>query len=125
MLNTDKIIKGLSAHGYKDCSSCPYWGTGENGLSACDQLARDALELIDEQRIEIAERRKMVAELLKEEEQMDKLTVNEIYGLLRNALSCYEDDSEDRYDYERADGFYQDISAIVNMLEPIDTCSDK
>ena len=28
MIDRKKVCKGLYAHGYKDCKSCPYWGSG-------------------------------------------------------------------------------------------------
>lgn len=46
MTDREKVIKGLKAHGYKDCKHCPYWGTGRGGMSECTQLARDALALL-------------------------------------------------------------------------------
>ena len=49
MLDSEKVVKGLYAHGYKDCKSCPYWGSGENGKSLCTQLAREAFTLLKEQ----------------------------------------------------------------------------
>ena len=49
MINREKVIKGLYAHGYRDCKSCPYWGSGENGKSLCTQLAREAFALLKEQ----------------------------------------------------------------------------
>ena len=49
MLDREKVAKGLYAHGYKDCKSCPYWGSGENGKSLCTQLAREAFTLLKEQ----------------------------------------------------------------------------
>lgn len=49
MIDREKVIKGLKAHGYTDCKYCPYWGTGHNGLSECTQLARDALALLEAQ----------------------------------------------------------------------------
>ena len=49
MINKDKVIKGLYAHGYKDCKSCPYWGSGLHGSSECKELAREALSLLREQ----------------------------------------------------------------------------
>ena len=49
MTNREKVLKGLYAHGYRDCKSCPYWGAGENGKSSCTQLAREALTLLKEQ----------------------------------------------------------------------------
>lgn len=49
MPDREKVLKGLYAHGYKDCKSCPYWGSGENGKSLCTQLAREALTLLKEQ----------------------------------------------------------------------------
>ena len=50
MIDREKVIKGLYAHGYRDCRSCPYWGSGENGKSLCTQLAREALTLLKEQK---------------------------------------------------------------------------
>lgn len=49
MIDREKVIKGLKAHGYTDCKYCPYWGTGHGGLSECTQLARDALALLEAQ----------------------------------------------------------------------------
>lgn len=45
----EKVIRGLKAHGYTDCTHCPYWGTGHFGLSECKQLARDAFALLKAQ----------------------------------------------------------------------------
>lgn len=55
MIDREKVIKGLYAHGYRDCKSCPYWGSGENGKSLCTQLAREALALLKEQERRINE----------------------------------------------------------------------
>ena len=49
MVDREKVIKGLYAHGYKDCKSCPYWGSGLHGASECKELAREALSLLREQ----------------------------------------------------------------------------
>jgi len=49
MVDREKVIKGLYAHGYKDCKSCPYWGSGLHGSSECKELAREALSLLREQ----------------------------------------------------------------------------
>lgn len=49
MTDREKVIKGLKAHGYTDCKYCPYWGTGQHGMSECKQLARDALALLKAQ----------------------------------------------------------------------------
>lgn len=49
MTNKEKVLKGLYAHGYRDCKSCPYWGAGENGSSSCTQLAREAYTLLKKQ----------------------------------------------------------------------------
>lgn len=49
-IDREKVIKGLYAHGYRDCKSCPYWGSGENGNSICTQLTREALALLEEQK---------------------------------------------------------------------------
>lgn len=49
MIDREKVIKGLYAHGYKDCKSCPYWGSGLYGSSECRELAREALSLLREQ----------------------------------------------------------------------------
>lgn len=48
MIDREKVLKGLYAHGYRDCKLCPYWGAGENGSSSCPQLAREALALLKE-----------------------------------------------------------------------------
>ena len=53
MSDKEKVIKGLYAHGYKDCKSCPYWGTGNNGMSDCRKLAREAYALLKEQENDI------------------------------------------------------------------------
>lgn len=58
MIDREKVIKGLYAHGYRDCKSCPYWGAGENGMSLCTQLAREALALLKEQDAIIEQYRK-------------------------------------------------------------------
>ena len=49
MIDREKVIKGLYAHGYKDCKSCPYWGSGLDGSSECKELAREAWSLLREQ----------------------------------------------------------------------------
>jgi len=49
MIDRKKVCKGLYAHGYKDCNSCPYWGSGLHGGSECKELAREALSLLREQ----------------------------------------------------------------------------
>ncbi len=49
VIDKKKVIKGLYAHGYKDCKSCPYWGSGSHGSSECNELAREALSLLQEQ----------------------------------------------------------------------------
>lgn len=49
MIDRKKVCKGLYAHGYKDCKSCPYWGSGPHGSSECKDLAREALFLLREQ----------------------------------------------------------------------------
>ena len=49
VIDRENVIKGLYAHGYRDCKSCPYWGTGNNEMSACRQLAREAYALLKEQ----------------------------------------------------------------------------
>ena len=49
MIDRKKVCKGLYAHGYKDCKSCPYWGSGPHGSSECKDLAREALSLLREQ----------------------------------------------------------------------------
>ncbi len=55
MPDIDKAIKGLDHHvngnPYSRCHNCPYWGTGEGGLSQCSVLAKDALALLKEQRV--------------------------------------------------------------------------
>ena len=48
MIDREKVIKGLYAHGYKDCKSCPYWGAVEYGKSLCTQLAKEAFTLLKE-----------------------------------------------------------------------------
>lgn len=48
MIDKEKVIKGLYAHGYKDCHTCPYWGSGPHGSSECKELAREALALLKE-----------------------------------------------------------------------------
>lgn len=57
-MDKEKVIKGLYAHGYRDCKSCPYWGAGDNGMSACRQLAREAYALLKEQETTIEKYRK-------------------------------------------------------------------
>ena len=49
MIDREKVVKGLYAHGYRDCKSCPYWGSGENGKSLCTQLAREAFAMLKKQ----------------------------------------------------------------------------
>ena len=49
MIDRKRVYKGLWAHGYKDCRSCPYWGSGLHGSSECKELAREALSLLEEQ----------------------------------------------------------------------------
>ena len=49
MIDRKRVYKGLWAHGYKDCKSCPYWGSGLHGSSECKELAREALSLLREQ----------------------------------------------------------------------------
>ncbi len=48
MPDKQRVCKGLYAHGYKDCTSCPYWGSGPYGGSECTKLAREALSLLRE-----------------------------------------------------------------------------
>lgn len=66
MADLMKVVRGLAACGKDeylrpdDCKACPY------ASESCQQLNRDALELIEEQQLEIIECRNRIIELLKE-----------------------------------------------------------
>lgn len=49
MTDLKRVLKGLYAHGYLDCRSCPYWGAGHDGYSDCTGLAREAHSLLKKQ----------------------------------------------------------------------------
>lgn len=45
-IDRKRVCKGLFAHAYKDCHTCPYWGSGPHNSSECKELARDAYSLL-------------------------------------------------------------------------------
>lgn len=91
------IVKGLWAHGYADCRSCPYWGSAEDGTSDCKRLAIDALTLLKKQKMEIKALRL----------------------LLKWATECDFGYDQFQDEYERYKDEIQDMSYIDGMVHVV------
>ena len=89
MADREKVIKGLFACAYKDCRSCPYWGTGSHGSSACKTLAADALALLKEQEKAIKYQSDRLDELL-DKQQPRVMALEEVKALAEDDLVWYE-----------------------------------